>query len=472
MERDFRMLIDGELVEGATSFDVINPATGSSFAHCPKADRALIDRAVAAAKRAFPAWSATPIEQRAALVDKIADAIEARVGEFASLLTSEQGKPLDQAMFEMMGSIFTLRAFAAMRIEPKTLRDEGGNTVIEHRTPLGVVASITPWNFPVILLMNKLGPALVTGNTMVAKPAPTTPLTSLLFGEICHEILPAGVVNIVCDQNDLGTMLTTHPDVAKVAFTGSTATGKKVMAAAAQGVKRVTLELGGNDAAIVLDDVDTRQIAQKVYNGAMANAGQICVAIKRAYVPEPIYDEFCDELAKLAREAVVDDGSKQGTQIGPIQNRMQFDKVRALLEDAGRRGTVLAGGAPLDRPGYFIPPTIVRDLDDNAPLVREEQFGPVLPVLKYNDIDDVIARANDSEYGLGGTVWGKDLSRAMDVARRIDSGTVWVNQHLAIDANIPFRGSKESGLGGELGEAGFHEYTQPHIINAVALADA
>jgi acyl-CoA reductase-like NAD-dependent aldehyde dehydrogenase len=472
MERDFRMLIDGELVEGATTFDVVNPATGTSFAHCPKADRAMIDRAVAAAKRAFPAWSATPIEERAALVDKLADALEARAGEFASLLTSEQGKPLDQAMFEMMGSIYTLRAFAAMRVEPKTLRDEGGNTVIEHRTPLGVVAAITPWNFPVILLINKLGPALVTGNTMVAKPAPTTPLTSLLLGEICRDILPAGVVNIVCDQNDLGEALTTHPDVDKVAFTGSTATGKKVMAAAAQGVKRVTLELGGNDAAIVLDDVNPRQVAQKVYGGAMANAGQICVAIKRAYVPEPMYDEFCDELARLAREAVVDDGAKQGTQVGPIQNKMQFDKVKALLDDAKERGTVLAGGEPLDRPGYFIPPTIVRDLDDSAPLVREEQFGPVLPVLKYDDIDDVIARANDSEFGLGGTVWGKDLKRATDVAKRIDSGTVWVNQYLAIDPNIPFRGSKQSGLGGELGEAGLNEYTQPHIINAVALEDA
>ena len=472
MERDFRMLIDGELVEGATTFDVVNPATGTSFAHCPKADRAMIDRAVAAAKRAFPAWSATPIEERAALVDKLADALEARAGEFASLLTSEQGKPLDQAMFEMMGSIYTLRAFAAMRVEPKTLRDEGGNTVIEHRTPLGVVAAITPWNFPVILLINKLGPALVTGNTMVAKPAPTTPLTSLLLGEICRDILPAGVVNIVCDQNDLGEALTTHPDVDKIAFTGSTATGKKVMAAAAQGVKRVTLELGGNDAAIVLDDVNPRQVAQKVYGGAMANAGQICVAIKRAYVPEPMYDEFCDELARLAREAVVDDGAKQGTQVGPIQNKMQFDKVKALLDDAKERGTVLAGGEPLDRPGYFIPPTIVRDLDDSAPLVREEQFGPVLPVLKYDDIDDVIARANDSEFGLGGTVWGKDLKRATDVAKRIDSGTVWVNQYLAIDPNIPFRGSKQSGLGGELGEAGLNEYTQPHIINAVALEDA
>lgn len=472
MGHQFRMLVDGELVDGASGFDVLNPATAEVFARCPKADEALIDRAVAAAKRAFPAWAAKPIEERAALIAKLADEMEARAGEFASLLTSEQGKPLDQAMFEMMGSIYTLRAFAAMRIETKTLRDEGGNTVIEHRTPLGVVAAITPWNFPVILLMNKLGPALLAGNTLVAKPAPTTPLTTLLFGEICAAILPPGVVNIVCDQNDLGTRLTTHPDVAKVAFTGSTATGKKVMAAAAQGVKRVTLELGGNDAAIVLDDVDARQVARKVYGGAMANAGQICVAIKRAYVPAPMYDDFCDELAKLANEAVVGDGSMQGTQIGPVQNKMQFDKVNALLDDARTRGTVLAGGTPLDRPGYFIPPTIVRDLDDDAPLVREEQFGPVLPVLSYTDIDDVIRRANDSDYGLGGTVWGKDVARATAVAKQIDSGTVWVNQYLAIDPTIPFRGSKQSGLGGELGEAGLNEYTQPHIINAVALEDA
>jgi len=275
MDRDYRMLIGGELVEGVTQFDVINPATDAPFARCPKADEALLERAVAAAKRAFPAWSALPIEERTALVDKLADALEQRAGEFASLLTSEQGKPLDQAMHEIMASVFTLRAFAAMRIEPQTLKDEGGNKVIEHRTPLGVVAAITPWNFPVILLMNKLGPALVTGNVMVAKPAPTTPLTTLLFGEICRDVLPAGVVNIICDQNNLGSKLTTHPDVAKVAFTGSTATGRKVMAAAAESVKRVTLELGGNDAAIVLDDVDPRQVAHKVYAGAMTNAGHL-----------------------------------------------------------------------------------------------------------------------------------------------------------------------------------------------------
>ncbi len=469
MERAFRLLIDGALVAGINEFDVVNPATGEPFARCPRADETMLGRSVEAAKRAFAAWSKHSWDERAALVAKLADALESRAGEMASLLTSEQGKPLDQAMYEVIGGVFTLRAFAGMRVDPKTLKDEGGHRVVEHRTPLGVVAAITPWNFPLILLMNKLGPALVTGNTMVAKPAPTTPLTTLLFGEIASEILPAGVFNIICDQNELGPLLTAHPDIAKVAFTGSTATGKKVASSAADGVKRVTLELGGNDAAIVLDDVDAKAIARKVYNGAMTNAGQICVAIKRAYVPEAMYDEFCDELAQLANAAVVDDGSKQGAQIGPVQNRMQFDKVNALIDDARHRGTVLAGGTPLDRPGFFIPPTIVRDLDDDAPLVREEQFGPVLPVLSYVDIDDVIERANNSEYGLGGTVWGRDLARATDVAQRIDTGTVWVNQHLAIDANIPFRGAKQSGVGAELGEAGLLEYTQAHIINAVPL---
>jgi len=472
MSQSFHMLVNGRAESGVATFDVINPATGEAFAQCPRADEALLEKAVAAAKAAFPAWSRTPIEERAAAINALADGLEARAEEFARLLTQEQGKPLDQAMNEVVGSFYTLRAFAAMRPERRVLRQEGSAKVIEHRTPLGVVASITPWNFPIILLMNKLGPALVAGNTMVAKPAPTTPLTTLLFGELCRTILPAGVVNIICDMNDLGSALTSHPDIAKVAFTGSTATGKKVMQSAAGTVKRVTLELGGNDAAIVLDDVDPITAAGKVFQGAMTNAGQICVAVKRAYVPESIYDPVCDELARLAKSAVVDDGTQQGAQIGPVQNRMQFEKVKEFLADARAKGNVIAGGEPLDRPGYFIPPTIVRDIPEDAKIVQEEQFGPVLPVLSYTDIDDVIARANASEYGLAGTVWGRDLDRAMDVAMRIDSGTVWVNQHLAIEPGIPFRGSKQSGLGGELGQEGLHEYTQPHIVNAVALEPA
>lgn len=467
---NYNLLIGGELVAGASAFDVVNPATGKPFARCPKADAAQLHEAVAAARAAFPEWSRRSAEKRAEALEALAAGIERRASEFACLLTSEQGKPLDQAMGEVLGCTHVLRAFSDYRLAPKVLRDEGGNRIIEHRTPLGVCAAITPWNFPLILLMNKLAPALITGNTVVVKPAPTTPLTTLLFGELCAQVLPAGVVNIICDENDLGGMLTSHPDVDKIAFTGSTATGKKVMASAAAMVKRVTLELGGNDAAIVLDDVDPRMAAAKVYAGAMTNGGQICVAIKRAYVPSAIYDEFCEEIARLANEAIVDDGAKQGTTVGPVQNRMQFERVRELIEDARGQGLIIAGGQPLERDGFFIPPTIVRDLPDTARLVKEEQFGPVLPVLRYDDIDDVIARANDSEFGLGGTVWGTDLGRATQVARRIDSGTVWVNQFLAIDPAIPFRGAKHSGFGAELGEAGLNEYTQAHVINAVGLA--
>lgn len=465
---DFSLLIDGKAHAGSGSFDVVNPATGQVFARCPRADSELLDEAVAAAKRAYPAWSRTPAEQRAALVGKLADALEARSEEFARLLTREQGKPLPQAQYELMASVGTLRTFAGMKIEPVTLRDDERGTVVEHRRPLGVVAAITPWNFPVILMMNKVGPALVAGNTMVIKPAPTTPLTSLLFGEICRELLPAGVINIICDENDLGGQLTAHPDIAKVAFTGSTATGRKVMQSAADGIKRVTLELGGNDAAIVLDDVDVADAAAKVFHGAMLNAGQICVAIKRAYVPTSIYDRFCEELARMAEEMVVDDGAQQGAEIGPVQNRAQFEKVKEFLADAAANGKVIAGGSALDRPGYFIAPTIVRDIDRNARIVREEQFGPVLPVLAYDDVDALIDEVNDSPYGLAGTVWSKDRARATEIAMQIDSGTVWVNQHMAIDPEIPFRGAKQSGLGGELGQAGLHEYTQAHIVNIAA----
>ena len=466
---DFHLLIGGRLVEGAGTIDVVNPATEQTVARCPVASEQQLNDAVAAAKAAFPAWSARPQAERRAMVARLADALAARTEEFASLLTAEQGKPLDQARYELMGAIAALRAFADMTIEPKVLRDAGSHRIVELRSPLGVVAAITPWNFPLILLMNKLGPALVAGNTMVAKPAPTTPLTTLLFGALANDILPVGVLNILADRNDLGGLLTAHPDVAKVSFTGSTATGRKVMASAASTVKRVTLELGGNDAAIILDDVDPVAIAGRVFQGAMMNAGQICVAVKRAYVPAAMYDVFCDELARLATAAVVDDGANQGAQIGPVQNRQQYDKLKLFLADAHAHGTVIAGGDVIDRPGYFVQPTIVRDIADDARLVREEQFGPVLPVLKYTDIDEVIDRANDSDFGLAGSVWGKDLARATAVAERINSGTIWVNQHLAIDNSIPFRGAKQSGLGGELGEAGLHEYTQARIINAVAL---
>jgi acyl-CoA reductase-like NAD-dependent aldehyde dehydrogenase len=462
---DFRLLIDGKLVEGAGALDVINPATGRVLAAAPRADRAQLEEAVAAAKAAFPAWSARPLRERGGLLVELAEALEEGRDEFARLVTEEQGKPLPHALGEIAFSVAVLRYFAALDLPPEMLKEDAAQKVVRHRKPLGVVAAITPWNFPVLLLMIEIAPALLAGNTVVAKPAPTTPLATLKFGELCARVLPAGVVNIIVDRSDLGDALTGHPDVAKVAFTGSTATGKKVMQSASRTLKRVTLELGGNDAAIVLDDADPKEVAPKIYEAAMANAGQACIAIKRLYVHDSIYDAVCDELGRLARETVVGDGLEPGTQMGPIQNRAQFERVKGFLEDARKNGKIVAGGGTLDREGYFVRPTIVRDMPDDARLVREEQFGPVLPVLRYSEIDDAVARANDTDFGLGGSVWSSDRDRAYGVAARIHSGTVWVNKQLDVGLDTPFSGAKQSGLGTEMGREGLEEFTQATIIN-------
>ncbi len=463
--RDFKLLINGRLTPGASTLDVLNPSTEEVVAACPVASLDQLNEAVAAAKAAFPAWSKRPIRERGELIVKLADALEARTEEFARLLTSEQGKPLPMAMWEVGGTAGSLRYFASLDLPDKVLKDDDETKIVLQHSPLGVVAAITPWNFPLILLAIKVGPGLLAGNTMVCKPAPTTPLTTLLFGEICAEILPPGVLNVIADKNDLGGALSSHPDVAKVAFTGSTATGKKVMQAAASHLKRLTLELGGNDAAIILDDVDPKEVAPHIFGGATMNSGQVCLAIKRVYAPEKIYDELCDELAKLAKDAVVGDGFEQGTQLGPLQNKAQFEKVKGYLEDARRDGKVIAGGEALDRPGYFIAPTIVRDISNDSRLVQEEQFGPVLPVMSYTNLEEAIAKANDSEYGLGGTVWAKDLQRGYDVASQILSGTVWVNKHLDLPNDVPFGGAKQSGIGVEYGQEGLEEFTQATTIN-------
>ena len=250
----------------------------------------------------------------------------------------------------------------------------------------------------------------------MVKPAPTTPLATLRFAELIKDVLPPGVLNVITDANDLGDEMTKHPDIRKISFTGSTATGKKVMASAAQTLKRITLELGGNDAGIVLDDVDPKKVAPGIFDGAFQNTGQVCIAIKRLYVHESVYDEMCNELVELAKSAVVGDGVKQGTKLGPLQNKMQYEKVKGFLEDARKNGKIVAGGAAMDRPGYFIDPTIVRDIAEGSQLVDEEQFGPVLPVIKYSDKDDAIRRANATTYGLGGSVWSSDIKRAHEVA--------------------------------------------------------
>lgn len=466
--KSFKLLINGELVDGAGTLAVINPASGEVFQQAPRADESQLQRAVAAARTAFPGWSSTSVDSRRELLLRLAAAIEEQLQEFARTLTLEQGKPLEQAQGEILACLHTLRQLAGMDLAPRVIRDSGQSRVVEYRKPLGVVAAITPWNFPVLLLIYKLAPALLAGNTLVVKPAPTTPLTTLLIGELCADIFPAGVVNTLVDDNDLGDRLTSHPQVDKVSFTGSTATGRKVLASSAPTLKRCTLELGGNDPALVLDDVDVVAVAAKIYQAAIYNAGQVCVAIKRVYLPQAIHDDFCAELRRLAAAATVGDGLDQGTQVGPLQNRAHFDKVRQLLADTRASGAMVAGGEVPDRPGYFVSPAIVCDVADDARIVAAEQFAPILPILRYRDLDDAIARINATEFGLGGSVWSADPARAEEVARRIDCGTVWINSHLALDPTVPFRGTKQSGIGVELGQEGLEEYTQAQVVMAGA----
>jgi acyl-CoA reductase-like NAD-dependent aldehyde dehydrogenase len=462
---DYPMLIDGALVDGSRRLDVVDPSTWEVFAHCACASAADIDAAVAAAAAAFPKWSGTSLETRHALMLKMAEAIETNIDTLARTLTSEQGKPLADAMAEVGGAAYFLRYFAQTSLPVQVLEDGEQRRVELHRAPLGVVAAIVPWNFPVLTAVNKLGAALLTGNTVVLKPAATTPLATLHIGALFSDIVPAGVLNIVTDNNDLGHVLTNHPKVRKISFTGSTETGMKVMTSGAQTLKRLTLELGGNDSGIVLDDCDPDTVSQMLFNSAFMNNGQVCVALKRLYVHSTQYDAVCDNLAKIANETIVGPGLQQGTQLGPVQNSVQYEKLRALIEEARVDGTIIAGGDTPEGPGYFINPTIVRDIPDDARLVTDEQFGPVLPVLRYDDIDDVIARANDTNYGLGNSIWSSSPERAAAVAARLDSGSVWINKHGDIGPDTPFAGAKMSGVGVEMGKHGLGEFTQVKIVN-------
>lgn len=462
---DYKLLINGALVDGAGTMPVLNPATEEVLADCPTASEAQLDEAVAAAQAGFKIWKDTPIDARRAKLGEIADIIETNTEALGRILTQEQGKPLEEAMGEVMGASMFFRYFQTLDLPVEVLEDSEAQRVEVHRNPLGVVGAIIPWNFPLVLLAFKLPAALLAGNSIIIKPAPTTPLSALHLGRLIADVLPAGVVNIIADNNDLGDKITTHKGISKISFTGSTATGARVMASAASTLKRVTLELGGNDAGIIMDDVDVDAVAPQIFGGAFGNNGQICIAMKRVYAHESIYDRLVEQLAKLANEAIVGNGLEQGTQFGPLQNKMQFDKIKEYIEDGRANGTIVAGGEVSEGKGYFVPPTIVRDIDDDSRLVKEEQFGPVLPVIKYSDVDDVIERANDSEFGLGGSVWSSDIDRAYEVAKKVDSGTIWVNKHADLQPHVPFGGIKTSGIGTELGAEGLNEFTQRKVIN-------
>ena len=381
------------------------------------------------------------------------------------LLTMEQGKARAGAEWEIGGSVYWCREIATQSLEPHREDAGDGRTIETRRVPLGVVAGITPWNFPVLLAVWKIAPALLAGNTMVLKPSPYTPLCTLKLGELLRDVLPAGVLNVVSGGNEIGAALTGHKDIRKVSFTGSTATGRKIMASASGNLKRITLELGGNDPAIVLPDVDPKEVAPKLFWAAFQNSAQFCVAAKRLYIHAEIYDALAAELAAYAETVIVGNGAHQGTNLGPIQNRMQFEKLKELLGDAKANGLrFLTGGEIVEGKGYFVPVTLIDNPPEDSRVVTEEAFGPVLPLLRFEDIDDVVRRANDSEYGLAASVWGRDIDKARSVAERIEAGTVWINEVHSFSPHVAFGGHKQSGIGIENALEGLAEYTNSQTI--------
>jgi len=462
---EFKLTINGKNVSTENTIPVLNPATEEVIAYMPNASEQNLNDAVKAACTAFSGWAATNIDERDELLTKLAESIHKNRDELATLLTLEMGKPNIAALREIMGAIHWLKEVSKQRLKREVIEETEEHFVERYYTPLGVVGAIVPWNFPVNIAIMKIAPALLSGNTVVLKPSPYTPLTTLKIGEIASEILPKGVLNVVSGSDELGRWITEHPDVKKVSFTGSTPTGKKVMQSAASNLKRVTLELGGNDAAIILPDAEPKGIAKRLFWAAFQNTGQVCVATKRMYVHEDIYDEFLAELVNYAKSVKVGDGTDPSTEIGPIQNKMQYERVIDLIEDTKRIGSrIVQGGQVEDKPGYFIPVTIVDNPPEDSRVVVEEAFGPILPVLKYRDYEDVIARVNKSNCGLGGSVWGKDIEFAQTIAERLETGTVWINEVTVLSPHYPFGGHKESGLGIENSIDGLYEYTNSKTI--------
>lgn len=462
---DYNHLIDGKLEGSASSFDVINPATEQVLATVPDASKDQFEQAVAASRRAFKTWSKTPREERQAMLEKFAAAITEHQEDLMRLLSKEQGKARAGAEWEVGGSAYWVSEIAKQALPVEIVEDSDEHYVEVRRTPLGVVGGIVPWNFPILLAVWKIAPALAAGNTIIIKPSPFTPLCTLKLGELAQGIFPPGVINILNGGDDLGIWMTSHPDINKISFTGSTETGRKVMSSASANLKRVTLELGGNDAAIVLPDVDPKAIAQELFWTAFQNSAQFCVACKRLYVHESIYDEVLEEMVAFARTVKVGDGSEQGTDLGPIQNKEQFDKVCNLLEESRNAGLNFAlGGDVPEGKGYFVPIAIVDNPPEDSRVVVEEAFGPVLPLLKYDKIEDVIARANNTSYGLAGSVWSKDLTKAKDIAEQLETGTVWINEAHVFAPNIAFGGHKQSGMGVENSLDGLSEYTNSQTI--------
>ena len=464
----YSLTIDGKAIQSSKTFDVENPADGTVLAKCPEASVELLDQAVASARKAFRSWSALPDSSRVEYINRVAEILEMHQQELSMLVTREQGKPQSGpgAHLELGGCIAWTRSTAGLSLPEETIQDDAQGKIQIRRKPVGVVGSITPWNWPLMIAVWHMMPALRVGCTVVIKPSPYTPLSTLRLVELMNEVLPAGVINSVTGDVQVGERMIGHPDINKIVFTGSIGTGKRVMSGAASTLKRVTLELGGNDAGIILPDTNVEPLLEKLFWGCFINSGQTCAALKRMYVHESQYEEVVNKFSEYVSKIPVGDGADPKTLVGPLTNAMQLDKVRALVEDARARGArIVTGGEYQASKGYFYPLTVVADATDDMPIVREEQFGPVIPIIKYHDIDEVIGRANALEVGLGGSAWGDDPLEAAKVAGRLECGTAWVNQHGALHPMAPFGGVKSSGIGVEFNVDGLKEYTTIQVLN-------
>ncbi|GGB95680.1 aldehyde dehydrogenase [Oxalicibacterium flavum] len=466
-DRFSTLRIGNARIRTTRSLPVVNPAFGTAFTSVPHAAPEHLEGAVAAAQDAFAQWRALPWAERQSRIEALADRMAQAREELAELMTLEQGKPRHSAAIgEVDYAVDWLRGIARQRLNAKVLEDKPHHHVEQSYVPLGVVGLIVPWNFPLCLAIWKLAPALITGNTVILKPSPYTPLTALRLAELAEDVLPPGVFTVLTGDDMLGQWMVDHPGIAKISFTGSSATGRKVMAGAAAHLKRVTLELGGNDPAIVLPDADLDACVPPLFWGAFGNSGQWCVGIKRLYVHDDIYPQLRDALIAYARSIPMGDGMDPANLLGPLQNARQYAKVLDLLDDCNRQGLRIAHGgahpAP-DRQGYFVPVTLVDNPPDDSRVVTEEAFGPILPILRYRDIDDVVRRANDTGYGLGASIWSRDTALAQTLADRLEAGTVWINEVYVHGVDFPFGGHKLSGLGLEHGAEGLAAYTNLKI---------
>lgn len=464
-DRNPRLLIGGALVSGAQAAPVHNPANGEVLCEAPVASAAQLEDAIAAASAAAPLWARDAGVRSAALL-RAAEIITANVDLLASTLSLEIGLPIKLAQMEAGAAalFFQYRAREAAPID--TITDDGRQKVYVRRTPIGVTGAILPWNAPLLIAAEKLSTALAAGNSVVVKPSLFAPLSVLALGALLQDAFPAGVLNIVPGGNDLGEALVSAPQVGMISFTGSIAAGRAIMAASAPGLKRLSLELGGNDAAIVLPDADVGQVARKLFAGAFFRGGQICAAIKRLYVHQDIADSLTQTLCQLAEATQLGDPFDPATTMGPISTRPQFERVSELVAQTLQGGgKALTGGAPLNRPGNFYPPTIVTNVDEASPLVAEEQFGPALPILPFARIEDAIAAANATQFGLGASVWTANTELGIDVAEQLQAGSVWVNQHGLVLPHVPFGGMKQSGIGRANAMVGRDSYCELQTVS-------